>query len=140
MAEARAATDDIGQRYWGYGIGLLTLAWFSAPLIRYADAVELARCGLSAFVIVLALERAHRGRTRRVRQLAAGMFLGATVMTVLFATQIFVQARELAWHNDRRCRVMEAEMLRGSPRRGDLPDMFQAFGCRPQGDAMPRRP
>ncbi len=133
------AQDDIAERYWGYGIGLLALAWFSAPLIRYADAVELARCGLCAFFIVLTLERSHRAESPLVQQIARGAFFGVVAMTLLSAGQIFLSAREMAWHNDRRCAVIEREMLRGTPRRDDLADMFQAFGCRPQSDIMPRR-
>ncbi|MDJ0278733.1 hypothetical protein QLH51_18225 [Sphingomonas sp. 2R-10] len=134
------AQEDISRRYWGYGIGLLALAWFSAPLIRYADAVELARCGLCAFFIALTLERSHRSDSVLVRQIARGAFVGVAVMTVLSAGQVFVKARQSAWHNDRRCAIIEGEMLRGTPRRNDLPDMFQAFGCRPQSDRMPHRP
>jgi|GEM_PF-4140606 len=132
--------DDIGRIYWGYGIGLLALAWFSAPLIRYADAVALARCGICAFLVILTLERSHRARSALVRQVARGAFFGATAMTVIFTWQLSSAARTMARDNDRRCAVIERELLRGTPRRGDLADMFQAFGCRPQSDAMPKRP
>lgn len=132
--------DDIGRIYWGYGIGLLALAWFSAPLVRYADAVALARCGLCAFLVILTLERSHRSHSALVRQVARGAFFGTTAMTVLFAGQLFFKARAMARDNDRRCAVIERELLRGTPRRDDLADMFQAFGCRPQSDALPRRP
>ena len=118
----------------------MSLAWFSAPLVRYADAVALARCGLCAFLVILTLERSHRSHSGLVRQVARGAFVGTTLMTVLFAGQLFFDARTMARDNDRRCAMIEGELLRGTPRRGDLADMFQAFGCRPQSNAMPRRP
>ncbi len=137
---ADSTNDDIGRIYWGYGIGLLALAWFSAPLIRYADAVALARCGVCAFLVILTLERSHRAHSAVVRQVARGAFFGTAAMTVLFAGQLFFAARTMARDNDRRCAVIEGELLRATPRRDDLADMFQAFGCRPQSSAMPRRP
>lgn len=36
--------------------------------------------------------------------------------------------------NDRRCLAIQRDMLSAQPRRADGPDLFQALGCRPQGE------
>lgn len=36
--------------------------------------------------------------------------------------------------NDRRCLAIQRDMLSAEPRRDDGPDLFQALGCRPQGE------
>jgi hypothetical protein len=36
--------------------------------------------------------------------------------------------------NDRRCLAIQRDMLSARPRRADNPDLFQALGCRPQGE------
>lgn len=36
--------------------------------------------------------------------------------------------------NDRRCLAIQRDMLSARPRRTDGPDLFQALGCRPQGE------
>lgn len=36
--------------------------------------------------------------------------------------------------NERRCLAIQLDMLSARPRRADSPDLFQALGCRPQGD------
>lgn len=45
--------------------------------------------------------------------------------------------------NDKRCLAIQRDMLSARPRRSDSPDLFQALGCRPQGEgsvyALPRR-
>ena len=45
--------------------------------------------------------------------------------------------------NQRRCLAIQRDMLASQPRRSDGPDLFQALGCRPQGEgsvyAPPRR-
>lgn len=37
-------------------------------------------------------------------------------------------------NNDRRCLAIQRDMLSARPRRSDSPDLFQALGCRPQGE------
>lgn len=36
--------------------------------------------------------------------------------------------------NDKRCLAIQRDMLSSQPRRADGPDLFQALGCRPQGE------
>jgi hypothetical protein len=36
--------------------------------------------------------------------------------------------------NDRRCLALQRDILSARPRRSDSPDLFQALGCRPQGE------
>ncbi|KQS48251.1 hypothetical protein ASG20_14195 [Sphingomonas sp. Leaf198] len=46
----------------------------------------------------------------------------------------FSQAEDESWANDRRCLAIQRDMLSANPRRDDGPDLFQALGCRPQGE------
>lgn len=63
----------------------------------------------------------------------------ACLMTC-YSTYVLMSSLRFSTDADRaRCAVIEREMMRGTPRRGDLPDVFQALGCRPQlNQPLPR--
>ncbi|WP_235516878.1 hypothetical protein [Sphingomonas sp. Leaf28] len=70
--------------------------------------------------------------------LLAGVFTLAGVVTFSSGIEMTNPA------NDRRCLAIQHDMLSASPRRSDSADLFQALGCRPQGEgsvfAKPRTP
>jgi hypothetical protein len=67
------------------------------------------------------------------------MILAAGGTFYLLGEQTLVAARA----NDRRCLAIQHDMLRARPQRADGADLFQALGCRPQGEgsvyALPKQ-
>ena len=62
----------------------------------------------------------------------AGIVVFAWGMIGLVATGLALGPAVVA--NDRRCLAIQRDMLAAQPRRADGPDLFEALGCRPQGE------
>ena len=62
---------------------------------------------------------------------AQGIQLAFAACGLLYAFSVAAEARSV---NDRRCLAIQRDMLSAQPRRDDGPDVFQALGCRPQGE------
>ena len=126
--------------YAGYGIAGIIVAFGYQPLLRFLSPTIQGTLFLALAIGAAALYESWIAETRAGT--TAGFVLGcaAAVVFVPMAVYSLSLTRQASLANDRRCLIIEREMMRGEPRRDDLPDMFQAFGCRPQTDIMPRRP
>lgn len=111
--------------------GAAVAAFTAAPLLRYADPVELWFAGIAiagAIVISLVEDEQPHGW---VGILLTRLFgYGAIVFAVWWVSDWTKSARA----NDRRCLAIQRDMLSSMPLRSDDPDLFQALGCRPQGE------
>lgn len=105
------------------------LAFFVQPLVAYMPpwsigvVIYTSLCYMGAVSAVAARDRPHA--------IAQGLQLAAGAIALIFA---FGQASDARNVNDRRCLAIQRDMLSAQPRRDDGPDLFQALGCRPQGE------
>jgi hypothetical protein len=58
----------------------------------------------------------------------------ATALAMGMYTYVVADAQSDKLSNDKRCAAIQRDMLAAQPRRTDGPDLFQALGCRPQGE------
>jgi hypothetical protein len=111
--------------------GAAAYAFLVSPVLRYADVDILAWTapilGLGTAATWVA---AHLRPPRIVFNLISGVAFAS--LTVLSLTVL--DARKSASANDRRCLAIQRDMLSAHPRKPDGPALFQAFGCRPQGE------
>lgn len=107
-----------------------TFAYFSAPLLAFADAGTIAIAGSSLGMGAAGSWLAVRQGWSRWWQwpYAAVALLGAALLTHEIS-----RTTTLYGHNQKRCASIQGDMLSVTPRRSDGPDLFQALGCRPQG-------
>jgi hypothetical protein len=88
-----------------------------------------------AFLVILALfglEAIYRLVPNRwLCGIACGLLLGTTAH--LWGKVLLPRTLSSA-ANERRCLAVQRDMLSAQPRRDDGPDLFQALGCRPQGE------
>jgi hypothetical protein len=111
---------------------------FSGPLLEYVSAPELHFLGILVGLIVYS---GHWASIYRGDWDAKVMLFVAVVLLVITAViyaPIISSAINDDAANDRRCLVIQRDMLSAKPRRDDGPDVFQALGCRPQGDGIVR--
>lgn len=119
--------------YPGLIIGAAVFAFFMQPLIKFIDSAHAlpAALALSGGLILattaILLNRDFLGILFGI----AGMFLG----TGLLLNEVD-NASKLANINDQRCMIIEKDMVSSKPSRNDLPDLFTAFGCRPQTNLL----
>lgn len=125
--------------WWGWAAGMIVFYAAAQPLATFADPWRLLVAGFAAGWAIIAgyCENFLDGVAKVVALIVAILFVGWAGNTI---SEVVRDAKAASEMNDRRCLLIEVEMMRGSPRRSDLPDMFQAFKCRPQTNAMPRRP
>ncbi len=94
---------------------------------------------------VVALDRHEDGKDSRVGSidpLSAGDFLmAASGLLVFLALASFLLGCAFGYSgfkidraNEMRCLAIQRDMLSAQPRRSDGPDLFQALGCKPQGE------
>jgi hypothetical protein len=111
----------------------LVAAYVFQPVQRFASYGLLFLGGL-----LIAMALVPRMVIPRHRMSTAGLWTIGTPL-VLAGAVLFL-AGQAALHrsdwNDRRCMRLQRAMLHPTPTtRTDLPDVFTALGCRPQGDA-----
>ena len=119
--------------YLAVGICGITIAWLSQPLLRYSNPVYLFWLGIGICAVVLLLAIARGVHSRNLRTLLG---LGVAAFTIYLGWSLFVASRVLIARssaNDRRCYAIQADMLSPRPRRQDGPALFEALGCRPDG-------
>ena len=105
-------------------------AFAATPLVRFADPAALwaggyaLACGVTWVVVAPAMLSGkwmlRFGGAMAVTGMALLFYLGDAGITASKA-------------NDKRCLAIQRDMLSAQPRREDGPDLFQALGCRPQG-------
>ncbi len=127
------AAAKFQRHWWGYGVGLVVAYAFGAPVLRFVPPAPLFVFGFLACttVAVSYFNSLYRDLIGvRFGMVVNLMLIGLTGVTGCF---FVVQAAKDAVTNDARCLAIQRDMLAAHPRRSDGPDLFQALGCRPQG-------
>lgn len=109
-------------------IGAAIFAYFNQPVIRFIDTYPAYEGGA---VIAIGLLLVVAAMT--VRRSFIGIIVGIAgfvVGTMWIGDALDVAVARSA-QNDVRCYRIETEMLSDRPPRTDLPDLYQALGCRP---------
>lgn len=135
MTDPRARNEAHFRRHWwGYGLSMLILYAFSGPLIRYIPADNLHLMGLIVAGIVFCGYWAsiYWGDWDAKVMLAIAVVL--LPLVGIIGTSTVTHGIQDGRANDRRCLAIQGDMLSAQPRRADGPDLFQALGCRPQGE------
>ncbi|PTQ61014.1 hypothetical protein C8J26_1332 [Sphingomonas aurantiaca] len=60
---------------------------------------------------------------------------------LVFGAELIFDATQVHTENQRRCMIIQSDMLSAKPKRSDAADIFQALGCVPQpvaGEEVPR--
>ena len=109
-------------------LGAAVFAYFNQPVIRFMDAYP-AYEGAAVTAMGLILMTA----AMTVRRDFLGIIFGiaAFVVGTMWLGDAFDDAVKRAARNDNRCFRIENEMLSTKPPRDDLPELYQALGCRP---------
>jgi len=90
-----------------------------------------------ALAVTLCLVLMHwalSAKTRGWRAVLCAPPIGAALYFLFHTGDFFDQAARDLDANDNRCLAIQRDMLSSMPLRSDGPDLFQALGCRPQGD------
>lgn len=120
-------------RAWGgIGIGGVVVAYFASPLLRYVDPATMLFAAMALSIGVVYWHDAWSAdKVTAKRKIWFGI--------AAFAASAWAGAPEIrdaindVRANDKRCAAVQMDMLSAHPRRADSPDLFQALGCRPQG-------
>lgn len=109
----------------------LVAGYFAAPLLKYAEPGSLYLTG-GLFGVGVGSWWALTGyESPTWQKVIAGLLIlwGAISLLVMLGWAI-----ETSRANDQRCLAIQRDMLSSMPFRSDGPDLFQALGCRPQGE------
>lgn len=117
-------------------VAALVFAFFTQPALRFL-AIYPAFEGSMVLGLGIILVRVSYMLGRDVMGLVMGS--AAVIVGAFWLDAAIESAMRTAAANDRRCWYIEREMLSARPRRSDLPDLFTALACRPQGDALAAR-
>lgn len=119
---------------WSFGTIAVITVYMGGGLLRYGDPVGLFVAALCAGGM---LSTFHVGMLMRY----AWLLIIPGLFFVLFSLGFFQVAPSLlpsmaraSRANDKRCLALQRDMLSEHPLRSDDPDLFQALGCRPQGE------
>ncbi|WP_433910368.1 hypothetical protein [Sphingomonas yabuuchiae] len=123
-------------RAWFRGsvLAAAVIAFCMQPLMRYVDPDWYLAGGtfLGASFLGFSLFISDEERLHSLLWGAAGAILA--LAGVYFLAVGAYRADMAAIANDQRCLTIQRDILSAKPRRSDGPDLFQALGCRPQGD------
>jgi len=134
-----AADKPIGMRrtLQVFAAGAAVLAFSASPLMRYADPVEIWTFGIAlASMIIINLIEDEEANSPLGIVTTRVVGYGTICLIVWWSSDWTSSAKA----NDRRCLAIQGDMLSAQPRRADGPDLFQALGCRPQGEGSVHAP
>ena len=119
--------------FWSFGLAAVVIGFFAQGEIAFANPVHLAAIGLGAGLAIIfahsvALADAGKGKVATMIAVLLAVAVGSLVTFEGGVADAAIQA------NIRRCALIQQDMLAASPSRNDGPDLFQALGCKPQGD------
>lgn len=135
------ATDEHRTAFSRFTIGLAACAavgsYILTPMIRFADHRLLFAAAMMAIFGLVMGQGLYPPHAQRVwlwmgqinLVIAAGIFAWAGMDAASVAT----------WHDERCARIQSAMFRPAANTRGDLPELFAALQCRPQG-AGPEKP
>lgn len=109
--------------------GAAVFAFFAQPVLPFADPLDVfCAGGIFACVVVLVWTHSLQATTQS-RQIFLSLVITAAMLLVIFQ---LIPAVEQAEANDRRCRLLEQEMIASTGRRVEIAALFSAVKCRPQ--------
>lgn len=121
-----------------FAVPALVLAFVMQPVLARYSSEHIYGLGAVLLIAVFICERfvfpRPNGWGRAVIVLPT--FLAAFVILLWFLTPEQLDATA----NDKRCLAIQKDMLSPHPLRSDAPDLFQALGCRPQGEGSVHAP
>lgn len=111
------------------------IAFFLTPVMRFAPLWLTVPAGIAAGVgLAIWFLGFDLGFPAKWEKLWFAIHLaGVTGLIIAFKFMV-----DDANANDRRCAVLQADMLSEKPKRSDSRDLFTTLQCRPQGDALPQ--
>ncbi len=113
-------------------VGCSVIVGFTvSPLLRFADPTRLA---ISGAILGLCLIATYMIAFSDFAEPWWSILSYGAAAVALVAFWTLYDAGDAARANDRRCLAVQRDMLSARPRRADSPDLFQALGCRPQGE------
>ncbi|MEG3089476.1 hypothetical protein [Sphingomonas sp. PB4P5] len=112
-------------------VGGSVLVFGLSPLLRFADPVQIWIAAI-VIAIVLTMNLAQEKARGQLGLVLSIQIVGyaAVGIAVWWASDWTASSGA----NDRRCIAIQRDMLSAKPLRDDGPDLFQALGCRPQGE------
>lgn len=119
--------------WWGYAVGMAVTFSLSGPLLAFVPAPSLYTMGLIAGGIVFCGHWAFRYLADWDGKVMMVVAIGLVVLSGFAAQPLIDEAVSDSRANDRRCLVIQRDMLSSKPKRDDSADLFQALGCRPHG-------
>lgn len=119
--------------FWSFGLAAVVIGYFAQGEMAFANPVHLATIGLGAGLAIIfahsvALADAGKGKVATAIAVCLAIAIGAFITYEGGVADAAIQA------NIRRCAAIQHDMLAAVPHREDGPDLFQALGCKPQGD------
>lgn len=121
-------------RWTGLGIAAAVLAFFSSAEIAAADPVRLASIGLFIAIAIAVDHHAATNPGDKYLRIWHGVTLVSFIGGAFILQMTAREAEATLSANKARCLAIQRDMLSAHPRRSDGPDLFQALGCRPQGE------
>lgn len=118
----------------GAVLAAAVVAFCTQPLMRYVDPDWYLAGGtfLGASFLGFSVLISHEKRGHAIFWGATGGILACA--GIYFLAIGAARADKAAIANDQRCLTIQRDMLSAKPQRSDGPDLFQALGCRPQGE------
>lgn len=124
--------DERTLKAWAAAASIIAVVttYFAGPVLRFVPGGLIATVGiLLAFSAALTWRSLFDDKPTWVTVVGLAMTISSFVG--LTGAAFFGSIRSDL--NDARCANVQREMLLPNPRRDDLPDIFTALGCRPQG-------
>jgi len=125
--------------FWGFGLAAVVASFFVQGEMAFANPVHLATIGLGAALAIIAAHSvalAEDGHGKIATAIATILAVGVGAL-VIYEGSVADKAIQA---NISRCAIIQQDMLSAAPRRQDGADLFQALGCKPQGDGMVQLP
>jgi hypothetical protein len=125
-------TSEPGLRLIGGASAATAIALFVLqPILRYVDPAVLPAAGGMLIIDLFLLGTPAPRLSTKLQAFTRYFLAGLPVLMILL---LAFQAISISNWNDMRCERIQKAMLKPGPNtRQDLPSLFQALGCRPQG-------
>ncbi|WP_146168783.1 hypothetical protein [Sphingomonas aurantiaca] len=110
------------------------VAYTVSPVLKYAD---IRWTVLAAAIGGIGVQLMMLGSKSWIGMIGSLLMIGGLV----FGAELIFDATQVHTENQRRCMIIQSDMLSAKPKRSDAADIFQALGCVPQpvaGEEVPR--
>jgi len=124
-----AAIEGIRPAVPGVFAAAALLAYLFQPLVPLLPSWTAGWAVWTGLCILGVMSAIAQGSAKHTGAQATLAISGIVALVVAFGSADDTRAA-----NDRRCFAIQQDMLSAQPRRSDGPELFQALGCRPQGE------